>query len=245
MSKTIVIAGDSWGCGEWERSPGNYEISHPGLTQYLIDSNYQVINLSRSGGPNRYSSDRISDFLQVNTYLQISCVIVFQTEWIREILIEHLEILANDFKYGYLELKNRLISRFYYHLSRASIKNNIPIYIVGGCSDTIWLDKFETEYPGLHIACQSLTNLLLENNHRNSDPVYGIFTGNTKLEIEYIKKNISGKDLELLIQDIEKGNQRLDLWIEKKEFFWPDGAHPNRHGHKILFEFLKTQIPGL
>jgi hypothetical protein len=241
MSKTIVIAGDSWGCGEWKNS----RISHPGLTQYLIDSNYQVINLSQSNGPNRYSGDRISDFLQVNTYLQISCVIVFQTEWTRDIPIECPEVLANDLKYGYLELKNRLISRFYYNLSRASIKNNIPIYIVGGCSDTIWLDKFETEYPGLHIACQSLTNLLVENNHRNSDPVYGIFVGNTKANIEYFKKNISSKDLELLLQDIEKGHHRLTTWENNKEYFWPDGGHANQHGHRVLFEFLKTQIPDL
>ena len=241
MSKTIVIAGASWGCGEWNGSI----ISHLGLTQYLIDSNYQVINLSQPGGTNKDSSERVSDFLRVNKHLQIFCVIVFQTEWLRDVFKESPKTLANDLKSGYLGLKGRLISRFYYHLSQASVKNNIPIYIVGGCSDTLWIDKFEIEYPGLHIACQSLTNLLINGDHRNPDPVNGLFAINSESEVEYIKKNINSADLELLLEDINTGHQRLTLWSTNKEYFWPDGCHANRQAHQILFEFLKSQIPNL
>lgn len=246
MNKTIIIAGDSWGCGEWSTTH-HYDISHAGLTKYLLNSGYYVVNLSIPAGSNKYTSSCIRNFLQVNQHqrLQISCVVVFQTEWLRDVLIEDPVNLTKDLTYGYVGLKNRLISRFYYDLSRASIKNNIPIHIVGGCSDAIQIDQFEKEYPGLQIICQSLTNLILENNHNISDPVHALFVNNTESCVEYIKKHLNNADLELLLEDINKGHQRCDQWRREKEYFWPDGSHPNRLGHQILFEFLKTQIPSL
>lgn len=245
MNKTIIIAGDSWGCGEWGNSLPHCGISHVGLTKYLLDSGYCVVNLSGPGGSNKYASDRISDFLQVNQQLQISYVIVFQTEWLRDVLIEDPVNLKEDLIHGYIGLKNRLISRFYYKLSRASVKNNIPIHIVGGCGDTIWLDQFEKKYPGLQIICQSLTNLLVNGDHRNPDPVHCIFSKRDEEKINYIKKHLKTADLELLLDDIDKGSKRVDLWANNKEYFWPDGCHANRQAHQILFEFLKAQIPSL
>jgi hypothetical protein len=242
--KIVLIAGDSWGCGEWTNTDGTYLIAHPGLAQYLLDSGYQIINLSIPGGSNKNTCNKVADFFQVNKHLQISHVIVFQTEWIRCIRVERSAIIADDVTHGYHNLKNRIISRFYYALSQISIKNNIPIHIIGGCSDTIWLDQFEMEYPGLCIVCQSLTNLLLENNHRNLDPVDGLFSHSNESQVEYIKKNINSTDLELLLNDIDKGTQRFEIWKNNKKYF-PDGAHANRHGHRILFEFLKTQILNL
>jgi lysophospholipase L1-like esterase len=245
VSKTIIIAGDSWGCGEWAGRQPHYGISHAGLTKYLIDSGYHVLNLSRPGGTNRYSSDRVSDFLQVNQQLQISCAIVFQTEWLRDVLVEDPVTLTEDLTYGYTGLKNRLMSRFYNHLSQASVQYNVPVYLVGGSGDTIWLDQFTKEYPGLQISCQSLTNLILKNNHNISDPVHALFVNNTESCVEHIKKHLNNADLELLLEDIDKGHRRCDQWRKEKEYFWPDGSHPNRLGHQILFEFLKTQTLSL
>jgi lysophospholipase L1-like esterase len=31
-------------------------------------------------------------------------------------------------------------------------------------------------------------------------------------------------------------------WGENPRWFWPDGTHPNHHGHKKLYEFLKEDI---
>ena len=51
--KVVVIAGDSWGCGEWtQRDHRDYYVSHAGLAQYLADDGYQVINLSQPGAGN-------------------------------------------------------------------------------------------------------------------------------------------------------------------------------------------------
>jgi hypothetical protein len=250
-NKTIIIAGDSWGCGEWAEERhhfglGHYGISHVGLTKHLLEeSGCHVINLSKPGGSNQNTSDSVSTFLQINQHLQISCIIVFQTEWTRDIVIHNPLVPHEDLQHGYLGLKNKLISGFYYCLSEISVKRNIPIHIVGGCSDTVWFDQFEKKHPGVQIVCQSLTNLVLENNHNISDPVHALFTKPTESRVEYIKKYLNHADLEFLLEDIDKGHQRYDQWHKEKEYFWPDGAHANRLGHEILYKFLKTQIPSL
>ena len=251
MSKTIVIAGGSWASGEWGAVPGATEpsaaggLKHPGLSQYLLDSGYQVINLSQPGGANKHSADRVSSFLNCNQHLDISSVIVFQTEWVRDIFVESPTIVNDDVTHGYHDLKNRIISRFYNYLSQASVQYNVPIYLIGGCSDTVWLDQFSKEYPGLQIVCQSLTNLLVNGDHRNPDPVHCIFSKRDEEEIKYIKKHIGTQDLELLLNDIDKGTQRVNSWANHRDYFYPDGFHANRQGHHVLFEFLKAQIPNL
>jgi hypothetical protein len=34
-SMKILIAGGSWGCGEWGGNPPDYNLSHPGLEKYF------------------------------------------------------------------------------------------------------------------------------------------------------------------------------------------------------------------
>jgi lysophospholipase L1-like esterase len=245
QNKTIVIAGDSWACGEWNNSSTTgCKISHPGLSKYLTDLGYLVINLARPGGSNFYSADRVDNFLTVSTHLNISHVFVFQTEWIRDMRdYTDKKLLNLDLTYGYQTLKMRLISRFYERLSKVAQQANVPIHIIGGCSDTIWLDKFSQEYPGLNNICHSFTNLLLIDNHRIANPVYAIITDAE--QVKFFKETMDSNDLELFLDDIDKGRQRFSTWQEEKRFFWPDGMHPNRLGHKILFDFLKTQLPDL
>jgi hypothetical protein len=249
MNKTqnqiIVIAGDSWACGEWRDSPAGYRISHSGLSEYLSDSGYLVVNLGQPGGNNINSSaNRVATFLQVNTYHQVSKVIIFQTEWIRDITHMEKDILAKELALGYLEFKMKYMDNFYRNLSVIACRYNVPIYLIGGCSDTAW-SSFANNYPGVHVICQSFTNLLLTNNHRIETPVFALFTRQSEKDLIYLKQNIDSKDLKLLLDDMEQGNQRITTWKQQKSFFWPDGAHANQIAHGILFEFLKTQIPDL
>jgi hypothetical protein len=150
-----------------------------------------------------------------------------------------------DLTHGYIGFRTKLISGFYYDLSEISVKNNIPIHIVGGCGDSIWFDQFEQRHPGVQIVCQSLTNLVLKNNHNISDPVHALFTKPTESRVQYLREHLDHADIELLLEDFDKGHQRVDQWRKEKEYFWPDGAHANRLAHEILYKFLKTQIPGL
>ena len=167
----ILIAGDSWSAGEWQ---GNHTMSvlHNGLAQYLSDDGHLTINLGQPGGWNGLSIDRLKNFLKLNSYLvdKITHIFVFQTEWIRDIEPTRCTMFSisndNDFDSDYQTLKNRLISRFYYSLSNIGKEYNKKIFVIGGASDTIWLTDFSKVYPHVEILCQSLTNLLINNNHR-------------------------------------------------------------------------------
>jgi len=246
QNKIIVIAGDSWACGEWFNDPTTgYGISHLGLSKYLTDAGYLVINLSQPGGSNIITATRVDDFLKLSTYLNIAHVFVFQTEWTRDMRGKGKDMVCRDVARGYIELKTKLISKFYQNLSCVAEQTKVPIHLIGGCSDTIWLDNFAKEYPGLNVVCQSLTNLLLTDNHRIANPVYAIITNQDEKQIDYLKEAMNSSDLELLLDDIDQGRQRLSQWDQEKSFFWPDGGHANQKSHAILFEFLKNQIPDL
>lgn len=238
----ILIAGDSWGCGEWANING-YSIQHTGLEQYLIDDGNEVVNLSCGGASNLEAANRIETFLDIKDKLnikKIETILVFQTEWFRELdSSRYFYPLSNDeyfkfiFNNEYLNI-DKCISSWYRRLSNIGKKYSVKIGVIGGASDTIFLSKFEDEYPNVFIACQSLTNLLVNNNPYIDCPVFGI---NTELFQQRQTTNID--IMSNIINDIDKSDQRVDTWKKFPEYFWPDGAHPNRLGHKILFNFLK------
>jgi lysophospholipase L1-like esterase len=240
----ILLAGDSWSAGEWDASRG--EILHKGVAQYLHDAGHHVINLGQPGGWNGLSVSRLDSFLRLNTFIndKISHILIFQTEWIRD--FAHKDTYSTfeyqDLEHNYLDLKNRIISRFYSRLTELAIKYNKIIHVIGGVSDAIWLDRFSDEYPGVTIACQSWTNLVLNQNHRIETPIYSLFSRMNIESIAELKQHYSTKDFDLLLDDIDSGTARMLRLEHCKEFFWPDGGHPNRQGHRVLYDFLVERI---
>jgi hypothetical protein len=234
----ILIAGDSWSAGEW----ANMNVQHCGLAQYLNDSGHIVCNLGQGGGWNSLTTQKLESFLKLNHFNlnQISHIIVFQTEWIRD-LIYSTSIFEQDFDNNFQSLRDQTISSFYYKLSELGQTFNKKIYVIGGASDTIWVDKFSQEYPNVEIVCQSLTKLLIDQDHRIDNPVFCMYSRTHIKIINQFKTLFINKDLDLLLNDIDLGGIRLDTLAANKEFFWPDGYHPNRHGHRILFNFLRNQ----
>ena len=69
----VIVAGDSWGQGELDYpditdkdwSPVGDNILHRGISEYLIQSGYEVLNLSYPGGSNLQAIDRIKNFLNI------------------------------------------------------------------------------------------------------------------------------------------------------------------------------------
>lgn len=234
----IIIAGDSWGCGEWSTTDAldsRRFISHNGLTGHLLALGRQVINLSEPGTSNDQTFAKLENFFLTNHHYEIDGVFVFQTEWIRS------DISEQDLALGYQSLKDHKISNFYYGLGDLSQRFNVRFYIIGGSSDTVWLSEFAKEYPGVEIVCQSFTNLMLNHNDRIDDPVYalGCFSRKHLETVERIKSRLSSTDLELLVQDLDRGRRRRREWQDHPEFFWPDGIHPNRVSYQKLFEHIK------
>jgi hypothetical protein len=237
----IIITGDSWGCGEW--SNGRL-LQHRGVGQYLKEHGHDVINLSEGGSSNFASYSRLLRFFDsgISEYLpKITHVLFFQTEWIRDYrLRSDVHTINLDQSQWNLpvfdqNLKSETISKFQYRLSELAQKYDFQVGLIGGCADTIWLDKFEQEYPGLKVLCQSMTNLCVNNDHRVDYPVSGI----TVKEFEYMKKNLKSIDsLSELVNNLEASIARSTVWKNNPYYFWPDGGHANRYGHKKLFDFI-------
>jgi len=242
-----LIVGDSWGCGEWGQAENirqTIKTTHGGLAQFLQESDINAINFSKPGGTNLESSSRLENFLIESNGFR-SCVnkiFVFQTEWQRDCYSTGTQFFqeCQQLDFDYDKIKSAIISRFYYQLSSISQDTNIPIYIIGGCSDTVWLDRFEYEYPGVQIVCQSWVNLCLENNHRISDPVFSNWSPSTEQLVKFYKQHMNQDSLNKLFDDIDLAEIRRKKWNElyQKGFFCEDRVHPNRHAFKFLFDFL-------
>jgi hypothetical protein len=239
----ILISGDSWGVGEWNLTCT--KVNHGGIGQYLVEDNHQVTNLSRGGTSNLDSVFRLTNYLERDQLIKPNCILIFQTEFTRD--FKH-NTRQQDYNSKDLidltsvnDIASRWIERFYTRLSEISQKYQIPVYIIGGCSDTMFFDDIDSVYPGCKIACQSTTNLLITGNHQIDDPVFSWYTQSSLDFLNKIKSISSGNDLDLLLGKIQQGMERENILFENPNLFYPDGKHPNKEGHLILYDFLKLQ----
>ncbi len=236
----ILIAGDSWSCGEWMFNDATQKLGivHKGLEYYIKNDRGNVANISIGGSSNLDSINRIKSWLE-RFPNSVEKIFVFQTEYNRDFKFCKLlpEELLNITKLS--DVASRWIARFYMRLSEIAVDHNCKIYIIGGASDTDWFDNMDADHPGCQIACQSLTNLICNNNHRISDPVYSWYSKDSAELISILKNK--GCDPEEILNEIAKGFERENQLRSNPKYFYPDGIHPNRDGHKILYDFLKQQ----
>jgi len=247
----ILIAGGSWACGEWLRLDirgndpalaGLNGVSHKGLEQYLIDNGHNVYNISTPGASNTFIKSAIINHLKslsLKNNKNPDKIIVFQSSYIRDYQFRFDEDWTNVTEAN--TLAHVWLARFYSALSEISKLYDVPIYLIGGCSDIMWLDQFEDIYPGLHIACQSMVNLIVNKDHRVRDPVLAWYINDELSFVEELKKTLSADKLEDLFNLFDVGIERQNLLDLHPEYFFPDGVHPNRVGHKILYDFLKDK----
>lgn len=240
----VIIAGDSWARGEWN---WNYkkkykEISHRGIEQYLLDDNIDVINLGVGGSSNYEVVNRLNLYFERFDSKNISAILIFQTEYTRDFRFFNIDSL---YKYhldnfsSHIHLRDKWIEYFYYQLSVLSQKINVPVWILGGASDTVWFDNMPEYYPGCNILCQSITNLIVNNNHQIIQPVYSWYSNSS---VEFIKEvRRKYQDTQELLESINLGFEREYLIMAHPEWFYPDGVHLNRNGHKVLYEFIKKK----
>ena len=216
----IIIVGDSWGCGCWTEG----KVYHRGLEQLLHDDGHKVINLSQGGCDLKTIVRRLDEYLMLLVDRSplwftepVTKIIVLQTEWHR-----HLSTTKEK------DAEQIEIASFYGTLSGLSKRYNLPINVIGGCSDTVWLGVFENYYPGVTVVCQSFTNFLINDDHRTDEPVYSV---------RFPKSFIT--DYELMLK-AEKGQKREQVWSENPQWF-PDGSHPNHLAHEKLYSHLKKE----
>lgn len=240
----IIIAGDSWGCGEVgvPDDTGPFvqfgSVTHTGLEQYLQDDGYTVINLSVGDASNTDVWNQLNNSLNtlksVGKVSDVDSIFVFQTEWHR--CYRRTLPLNGVIDIDYIR---RIISGYYYRLSGLALKYNVRIGLIGGCSDVLWLDEFEKEYPGVFIACQSMINLCLNANHRIENPLLDLLPD---LDIVDNMKANNFKNTEFLLAQLTETSERTYNMSQCPQFFAPDFVHANRFAHQKLFDILREVL---
>lgn len=239
----IIISGCSWSVGEWDVDHLDDEktpvLQHGGLGQYIEESGKEVLNLGIPGGSNLAAAKRVQTWLERNPDVTVDKIFMFQTEYDRD----HRMIFEDDFTNvtHANTIPNIWVARYCYRLVDIAKLANCTVYIIGGVADADWFDNFEQDYPGVKIACQSLTNLLINGNHRVDTPVLSWYNKYSPPLIKRIRSHLDAVETAKLLNDIDRGFERENLVFQHPEYFWPDGNHPNRAAHKVLYEFLIAQ----
>lgn len=269
--KKLVIVGDSFGCGEWGIENNKYQVLHSGLEQYFTDYGFNVTNLSVAGGSNRYSIFNLNHFLKNNINYDGYIIFVQteplrdtnpffikdtdnwrsfyksirQSNWPKSLspykLPDYVEnFLKSNFEYDpdlwfspkyhqvdnlsdLINLNDNYLDQDYNLLNQLNRK----IICIGGCSklDLTLLKKYNNLCPVI----PSVPEFLIPEIPHPKIIVNGW--------LRLINKNIDTDSLDQLLFN----SSAILKWKARKEFFWPDGTHPNRHSWKLVFDYLISQ----
>lgn len=256
----IIVAGSSWGSGEWIVNSTKQGVTHGGLAQYLTENNYDVLNISEGGISNIEILERLDISLKLANLLKknVSKIFVFVNRYEMDFMYKDNSLLPHLSKnkiwvdiLGYqlaptndpfkvfnikspIELERHLTLHFYNKLSNLAKKYNTDIHLIGSNVDVI--------SPGspadkIIVACQSLVNLLHCQSDQIENPVLNLY-----VDPEYQKwlyKMFPGHLAEIT-ELIEKAIDRTND-IKNSKFCTTDPWHIDREGHKILFNFLKDK----
>jgi hypothetical protein len=258
----ILIAGDSWACGEyhpdWAKEDVGWDqlITHGGLCKFIRDDGYQVLNLGYPGGSNIGSFQRLQNYFVSNPEHQVEKIFIFQTDWCRD--IDHFSNIGWENRpIGYFQLasapvlnfdtcdhalyyRDITLGRFYDLLSKISQTFDVDIALIGGLSDVLAYDRFSIEYPGLSCVCRSAVSLVVFDDADAEPLTTGFLSPNYVKMANYIKQQISLDQVPVLIDQIELGGQRQKLLNNRLDLF-PDGWHGGRLVHQKIYDLLKTK----
>jgi hypothetical protein len=215
----IIIIGDSWGVGEWDRC---CNLGGPRFGQYLMLHD-QVCNLSLGAGSNTDSLDRLSQFLKKFKADQYDTIYWIVTCPSRDIDID--QCLPDS-----ESLKQKLIDYLFQSLDTAqklADHHGVRINLIGGLCDLNVIDI--SKYEHLDVSVASWGQLL--------DQQYsiGLFYPGSWTDIGLTIKTQYPHHL-------DDWNDIADMVIAKNQswnkIFHTDGSHPDRTGHKILHNYL-------
>lgn len=221
--KNICIVGDSWGCGEWDRVPDyGYTVTHLGIEQFLryppeSGAKCLVTNLSVGGSDNLSSLGRLHTALQVQTF---DLVLWFISDPLREMAYFDHESVET---FGYQQLIDFNDAWLLTTLQSAE-KLGQDIYCLGG-STKLQKAMFD-QFTKLKLYMPSVAEWLCPTyRHPRLWQSNWLKFVDTKFDLETLDRLIFDKRL----QDSLAADKRYS------DFFMPDGGHPNRHGHHLLY----------
>ncbi len=214
----ILIAGDSWGRGEWNK---NIKVVHQGLEKYLQHAGHTVTNVSKPGG----TLEEIYDIIKSQDLSLYDIVFVFVTDTNRSVTKKYTQ-QENFFKLDpfcretIIQRHNTVLTNFFNDLD----KLDKEMYLLGGLSNII-----DIKCKNVKVAIPSILRLILPEIAKNYEFFFHL--GN---------RYHSNMDRDT-INWMWKQNK---IWesVQKSKYFQGDGWHPNRKAHKIIYKYLEENV---
>lgn len=237
MKPMVLIIGDSWAGGEWDGG-APAKLLHRGLEQYFEETGYTVINQRQTGRGNQLGTVDLAETL--NTLPHANVVVFFiVSEPLRNYAIP-FETLKDDIvaHNGLFELQQHVLQQDFETLNQLATQYNIVIHLIGGLSS---VPASVGEFANLNCLVQSWAKLLVghEEQYKHIDwNTFGIW-GKWQEALVQQLSHTSKIDQKIIDQlSILASNQSVFL----HPLFNPDGGHPNRTGHRILFDFICEKL---
>tara|TARA_B110000503_G_scaffold123221_1_gene188626 strand:- start:3649 stop:4389 length:741 start_codon:yes stop_codon:yes gene_type:complete len=237
----ITIAGDSWGCGEWQPlsswdlnlasekntenlkkhfkgTDGIYGVSHTGLQSYLEKDGHIVTNVSRGAGTNQ---NVLKDLPRDKQDL----IFVFVTDSARE-YSDRNKFWKLDYTFeDYVNRHKKSIKKFIQSLDQLDIG---PIYLIGGLSK---LSNDLVKGTSISIAVPSMLELVIPG----STQFEFYFEKHIGGDLLYTKGDISSKMSKTLLNKLYEEHS---IWEQYRNHSMLINDHPTKEAHKILFNQL-------
>jgi hypothetical protein len=241
----ILISGDSWGKGEWDFVNGLYENTHEGLEFYLKKSNNQVYNISQGASCqntviNKFKTIQEDSFFEYwkEKHLNLThipkletydYIFVFVTDLFRGSDLFERYWIVNNSRENILRELNKLKHDYLKNLNSFNVK----IHLLGGLNKVTEDDV--KNYKNIEIAIPSVIEFLLPDFE-----AYEVFF-NDALNSLYssIPDDLDPDYLDYVYNEVKK----RDL-LKTREYFSSDGLHPNREGHRLIFEEINRKYLG-
>jgi hypothetical protein len=223
----VFIAGLSWGRGEWVGP----NVVHRGIEQYFIDDGYTVFNVSKPRSTHT-KVNQLLDRALTEHYSPGDLVFWIQADPIIDLIAEEIpgklikqklprlsEQLQQNSLVDVITSQQKVI---YCELNNIAVKHNTKIHCIGG---TYNINPVIAEFSNLDTIVRSWINLLV-----------GHFA-------EYARSNDInfGVTHTWTIDNID--NERVtNVIMFREDIFHPDGIHPNRDGHQVLYDYIKKEL---
>ena len=241
----ILIAGDSWGKGEYDFENGLYGNIHMGLEHFLKESNNEVYNISQGAICQNTVISKLKNIQENNFFehwktehsnlehilkLEIyDYIFVFVTDLFRGSDLFERYWIVNNSRENVLRELNKLKHDYLKKLNSFNVK----IHLLGGLNKVTEEDI--KNYENIEIAIPSVIEFLLPDFE-----AYEVFF-NDALNSLYssIPDDLDPDYLDYVYNEVKK----TDL-LKTREYFCSDGLHPDREGHRLIFEEINRKYLG-
>jgi len=222
----IFIGGDSWGTGELP------DLTHLGLEQYFREDGYTVFNSSTRGASNQDSIGLLLESLKLN-FKTNDLVFWIQTDPIRN-LRPYSDLPTKLDQAGSLRcLMTELLSKDYDRLHSVARRFDTKVYMIGGLTSVDV--ELITDRVRLYNLITNWVELLVGNQYTDIN-----WTNFSICNSDYTVKDFGNSLSPELVDELYEFDQNKRVF--QHQLFHPDGFHPNRMGHRVLYNYIKESL---